>query len=82
MRFCRWMDLGPPTWHCYLRGIIMNDIYVNGKQINKDGPVRVRGIPIYPFCQGSCKELVQMGEDALIQERGKEYDEMLASWSL
>ena len=82
MKFCRWMDPGPPTWHCYLRGIIMDDIYVNGEQVNKNGPVRVKGTLIHPFCQGVCKELVEMGEDVLIQERGKEYDEMLASWSL
>ena len=75
------MDLGPPTWHCYLRGIIMDDIYVNGMHVNKHRPVMVKGITIHRLCPGmsgrKCKKLSRYGENVLLAKANERYKRIL-----
>lgn len=84
MKECKWLDLGPP-WFCYLKGIQMDDIYVDGKQVNKDAPIPVRTKNdrewklMYPFCKGGpCKELLEQSEEALIKKAKERNDKVSA----
>ena len=56
----------------------MDDIYVNGYQVNRDGPILVKGLPVHPLCKDKrCKELLSEGEEVLLRQADEKYHEVI-----